>query len=1369
MIFATDIQRTRWLIVGCLLIAASSGTRLTAQEAEDPKPELFTREYPDVKEFHTSTFRPTPLHRIDKVAELPDWQPITTGKSDGQLVDEIELLRSSGLEPKFVSIGTAALAGTPIVAADLSADGKTLVTYDSERRLTTWSLPDGEKLVEFPLEDPSSQAAVAISSDGTQLLFGDSSTNVLLLDAKTGEVQFTHDRMEFPIGAVEFSPTATYIAAADIKGNAYIAKPKAAGTLRKGESFTDIRPLVDVAVGDNGTHAWVVASSQSVYFSTKIGYSHGSVTRDPFPAAATDANDRQLLLVDQGNVAVMYKDPATNNYTGKNAKALLPCFGARFDSQNQTAWLTTEGGIDVRVVNYLPIFDVVRYPQTDAKTDLVLTAPDADLLVLISEEGEAGLWRLEDNQARLHAEMLHNVHALIEEHRFDAIELLAKRWANVEFDLYDSSQETMLNLLTSIVRTYRTSHGKQKNARSRFKQYVIENPDCEFFRIVLTVEAIKTAWDCRGRGFAGGVDEQEYKYFKLNLKQATNMLMPLFQRDEPPCPEAYVQALAIAKGDQWNDDEIAYLMSEARANAPAYPRIYGEAAVSLMPRWGGGPASSVRMARTVCDAVGGDEGDALYANVAWWVHNYHGWDDTFDLLGFSQYRVMQGYAKMAMRDKTRQNINLSQALRMAHQLDDRQTAKEVAEYFESIEAVPVLYLWPEGLPHFEQVMTWALDRPYEFARIEAKVPQVTPEDFAPTPHELAKVEELDQLAHASNKAAFVQEKSFSLGDQRPREVELDSDAKRLVTIGRDGNLQVWDVATGEPILKLTGEDAPGKGVVAVSHRGKVMVIGTEDGKLELRDTESGKILFQAVDFAPPMVKVGMSTHADEFYGVDGKNRVIIVRDGEKKTWQPEVLNPKEETLMEPPAVAIDVMGTYLQGLRFKDRVQVWILAPNKEGNVAGQKVTIDTSLPVQIISGSFKFAVLVKDSLVKIGSIDPRDASFDASSHRLLQEARRAKFTSHGRQLWYSTDRCIDLRNWDGMQHDRPVKLPAEIDSSEWIRLAPDAGKFVHVDGNGNAAFWKLEGNRLSNEYRLVEEIVQLMNEGHYKPFELLGERWAQQNTPGFSSKSDNLYQWLVQHLVQIPLRSGEVEVYQEKLRQYLTSHPEAALMRLALFELTFEAAWKARGDQPDDATPADVLRAYEDQLQQCKEILTPLMQRDDTPPEAFAAAIRLGRELDWSRSQMKAILERAANHAPRYAPPYAEACRSLLPKHGGQAEEAERYASMAADRAGGEDGDIIYGHIALELSESETWPVVLDELKFSRDRVLRGLVALAGKHPHPHLVRTAMTLAHEGKKKEAAAAVAEIMQGSGYVPYDFHWEKDGASFEEVMQWATSD
>lgn len=57
-----------------------------------------------------------------------------------------------------------------------------------------------------------------------------------------------------------------------------------------------------------------------------------------------------------------------------------------------------------------------------------------------------------------------------------------------------------------------------------------------------------------------------------------------------------------------------------RTNAPKYQRGHQRAVQMLLPRWGGKPGDSARYAAGLADAVGGAEGDALYATA--WLSNY---------------------------------------------------------------------------------------------------------------------------------------------------------------------------------------------------------------------------------------------------------------------------------------------------------------------------------------------------------------------------------------------------------------------------------------------------------------------------------------------------------------------------------------------------------------------------------------------------------------------------------------------------------------------------------------------------------------------------------------------------------------------------
>ncbi|PQO44872.1 WD40 repeat domain-containing protein [Blastopirellula marina] len=1366
MMSALHQRSIRSMVFGLLGMLAIAGMA-SAQPAEEdsPKPEIFTREYPDAKQFRLHNFRPVDTYPTDDAVKLPEREPVTTGKSDGQLVDEIEQLRTFEGEPRFVASDNVAVGGVAIAAADITADGRTLLIYDREQRLTTWSLPEGKKLVEFSLNNPSHSAAVAISPDGSKVLFGDASTKVLLLDAQTGQVEFTHDPFNFPVASVAFSAEGTKIVAADTNGLTYVAPPSAAGEIQEGTNLTDGRPIVDVAVADNGTFGMVAASGGTSFFAGKVGSSYTGDFRKPQDRAAVGANTWQMMLADKKNVAVSYKRPDTFEFLFLDEDSTLPGFDIRFDTQNQTAWIATEAGIDIRALKRLNVYDLVRFPKNAARIDLVVMAPDVNLLGLIKYNGTIDLLRLENNRTKAHAEMIELVGALVEEGRFEALELLAERWSGIDQNVEDADLRSLYLFLVNLVRSHKTTNWPEGTQLATFKKFVEENPESEFFRVLLTIEAIKMAWDNRGRGFASGVDAKEYIYFRLNLEEATNMLMPLFQRDQPPCPEAYVQAMELSKVTQWDEEATEYLLAEAMQNAPTYSRIYGEAAVGRMPRWGGAPDASVRLAEKVADAVGGDEGDILYAEIARWTRNYHSWDKVYNFLGFSRERVFEGFVKSVTKNPVRRNLRFNRALIMADRMTDQKLSQQLMETYETSGLAPLCGLWNHGRTRFESKASWALDDKFVMHRIVPRLAPKGPRDFAPNTWESGKVDELDALTRVPRKATFVQGNSFSVGQRRPWKMDVAANGSTAATIDEDGNLTVWDIAAGKSILQLTEEDAPGKGAVAVSHDGKSMVVGTEKGALELRDTDTGAIRFQLIDLENPIVDVGLSSDAKQLYGIDSKNGMHIVRNGEKRNWTIEKLNPEDKPLVDPIAVGINAGGEYLHAKRHAESVEILVMAET-DGRVAVQKMAIPESPPIQVASGQDRFIVVAGDVVIRAVITDSGEATYQAAPQRMLQQIRHCELTADGDQFWAASDDCIDIRAWEAADIEGVVKLPEEIESVESIRLAPDGNALVAFDEQGTATVWKLQGDPFSKEYRLSAALDELITNGRYNTLEHLADRWSTREMPGWIEGDKTLYEFLLRRMNQEALRTENAERMERTYQVYLSRHMSGKLTRLARADLKFQQARIARGDTPAEETPDDIRNEYHNQLKDCQNLLSSLIKKPDTPPEAYVFMIRLNRELGAERLETKKLLDHAERQAFEYPQVLAEACVSLLPRYGVQADVAQTYAQESADKMRGKQRDVVYFQIADRLADVEGWKFVFEELKFDRQRVLRGLTELAWNYPRRRLIRTGLQLAHEGDNKVEGAVIAQIIEDHDFVPCEYLWTKEGKSYEEALKWA---
>lgn len=1355
------VLRSRAMAALGLLLFACMSVQSQEPDADAQKPELLLREYPSIETLRLNDPNKNVYHVSGSNPKTPPWQPITAGKSDEQLVDQIEALRTGTAKPKFDQVHAFDLAGSPIVAADLSLDGKTLVIYDQKHRLTTWNLTNGKKLLEIPLETKGERASVAISQDGKLVVFGDESTDVRVFDTSLGGALIrTHSALNYPVAKVAISPSGLSLAAVDIKGSYIKASPKHPSGTEREKAFPDFDPQINLAVADHGNFAKSLDSEPEYRVDLRLGASAGSIDCKPGRASAVAATDRYLVATDRKDVRLMYLNPRTFAFSSVSSDLDVPANAARFDSEDQTCWLTTEAGIDIRVVQEISIGCQVRFPKTEAPIAQALVAPDAETLVLLTPEGKATVWKLKNNRAAAQAELVQLVRAMIEEDRYEALELLAKRWVDIDHDPYVFDEPPYLFLM-NFLRRYDSPHFTQKPKLRRCHEFVIAHPDAELFRVILARMLMTQAWDARGRGFARSVDNKEWVAFHQLLEQVNNVLIPMFQREQSPCPEAYVLLMELAKVEQWPPEMIDYFLKQAQQHAPTYARIYGEMAVALMPRWGGAPTDSSDFAAAMADAVGGDAGDILYANIALAVLPYHGWRGTVHDLQFDVNRLANGFAQEGCRIEGRSGSRLCLALSLAHQRNNRQVARPAAAYLAEQGCLPDVSHWLGSVDAFEKVMRWGLNGSYSLVKLSP--PKRSPK--LPSEYELAQVDKIDAITRGTELPQWKKLREHKIGTAKPVQFDIAPNGQSMVTIDTDGNLDVWDVRTGENIMRRSAEQFGKQTAVAITPDSKKVVTGDDRGKWFVLDAETGKTLEENDGLKPPVRKVGASSDGQRFYAIGDDNEMQLIPKLVKDSWPVSVIARDNVPVIGTVAVGLGKFCT-LQARRYEDHLATTMLMQDEE-RVAGTTGKLVLSATPHIAATGDYFALAAGDNLASMLVIRRKPMTTQTTSQKVAQAIREVYFTSNAKKIWMVCERGIDVRDWHGLTFCQPVALPPNV-ATEDIVLAPDAAVIVHFGENGTASLWKLEGDPIARDYYVQKAIIDLTLDGRFDTLELLGKRWLKDYQPGRDAPWDNNYSVLIKRINSQALGDGDPAKHEKWLRAYLEMHPDSQVARLALCHLLYWFARAPYRDKDISEVPEKIRETLQMRLGECVDILEPLLQEKDPPPETYAMMMRLARDLQWEPFAIQTMLSQAQTAHPTYARTFGEACMTFLPSHGGKPEEAEAYAAKVADNVGGDAGDLLYAQIAVYVAGWDDWPMVFDELGFSPERVLKGLVMETSKFPRPHLLRPALLLAQQLDDQEAGQKLATLIEEQQIVPQASRWPNGNESFDEAMTWANS-
>jgi len=250
--------------------------------------------------------------------------------------------------------------------------------------------------------------------------------------------------------------------------------------------------------------------------------------------------------------------------------------------------------------------------------------------------------------------------------------------------------------------------------------------------------------------------------------------------------------------------------------------------------------------------------------------------------------------------------------------------------------------------------------------------------------------------------------------------------------------------------------------------------------------------------------------------------------------------------------------------------------------------------------------------------------------------------------------------------------------------------------------------------------------------------------------------------LVRPPLHPTEEDwtAHIDLVERWVSARPESITARIALAESYINYGGDARGTGFADTVSESGWRLLEERTAKAKQILEEASTLSTKDPEWYAAmqTIALGSE---GRDAKRALFEQAIKFEPAYYYYYRSYAYSILPKWGGEEGEAEKFLQTAADRIGGDAGDILYFRVSASLvcgCASD------DKLKLSWPRIKKGFDAVEKQNgPSPENWNLFAHMA----QSFGDPLVADKM----FTKIGDQWSEDiwqtSSSFESAKQWAS--
>jgi hypothetical protein len=151
-------------------------------------------------------------------------------------------------------------------------------------------------------------------------------------------------------------------------------------------------------------------------------------------------------------------------------------------------------------------------------------------------------------------------------------------------------------------------------------------------------------------------------------------------------------------------------------------------------------------------------------------------------------------------------------------------------------------------------------------------------------------------------------------------------------------------------------------------------------------------------------------------------------------------------------------------------------------------------------------------------------------------------------------------------------------------------------------------------------------------------------------------------------------------VENWINRRPSSVMPRVILADVWRWYAWKARGTGYADNVKPENWAPFRQRLEKSNESLAQAYSLEEKCPEWYLTALLTARGQGGDREAFEELYEEAVSLEPNYYYLYQAKAGYLVPAWYGEVGEWERFAEAAANKVGGEQGDIILFHIYTDI-----------------------------------------------------------------------------------------
>lgn len=633
----------------------------------------------------------------------------------------------------------------------------------------------------------------------------------------------------------------------------------------------------------------------------------------------------------------------------------------------------------------------------------------------------------------------------------------------------------------------------------------------------------------------------------------------------------------------------------------------------------------------------------------------------------------------------------------------------------------------------------------------------------PTAEELAEL--WDRLAHRERPLQISKANQFDLTGPAASKTAIAKKGGTLLVLDQEGALVFWNLKTGEQTARIVPQQATPDAVIDISYNGRTAVVGFPSGLIQVYVVTRDKPAIEYDAFKTPVTMVQFSSDQDRVIAVDqfGKSFEVDVK-GRSKGFQ---FGPDEETPIQSFVAA---------GGREQTWWKIYVDDDNQVSDIffdGQQKLENNLKLepPHRIESSDDRFLLVGPKQLAWSILVYKAESKFEAKFSKVNLDAplHDAALVYRKPRMWALSDEQLELRSLTFGRVDKSVKLPADL-PAEHTRLIPNDEAMVTLTPDGHVTRWNAYVDAGSS---LNDLVVSMSNETvrqRFDALEIIAKKWNDRTDHFEDKEHETPYSFLMSTVQRVaPQLPGHQEKPYQAMHDWIANNPDnCQFTRIALFRLYLADGYRARGQGYAKSVTEEGWKTFYENMVKSWEVAEPLFDQEYIPAEAYTCAIIAGKNLQWDREVINQYLRQAFEKYPTYHRTFTEEAVARLPRWGGKPGETEYLARFTADKLGGVEGDILYAQLAQHVSRFVGWDNIDIETRFSRERIMKGMLAMTKSTQNKLTTKQTLQLAVKWEDEEAgltaAGRLVELMESTHDKPQQVKQELIEKLYEQAKQ-----